>query len=95
MGPMVQPCKSPFRLALELPDRRGRPLPGPGRLIPNRRNRKEPWPWDEVVREIDKQRNGIERAFAKAKQARRFATRYEDLRDVSLGLVRLRVMGVL
>jgi len=36
-----------------------------------------------------KQRNRIEREFAKAKQFRRFATRYEKLKDVYLGLVRL------
>ena len=58
-------------------------------VIPNRVNRKEPWPWDEVMQETYKQRNRIERAFAKAKQFRRFATRYEKLRDVFLGLVRL------
>jgi transposase len=58
-------------------------------VIPNRRNRKDPWPWDEVMQETYKQRNRIERAFAKAKQFRRFATRYEKLKDVYLGLVRL------
>ncbi len=58
-------------------------------VIPNRANRKEPWPWDEEMREIYKERNRIERAFSKAKQFRRFATRYEKLRDVFLGLVRL------
>jgi transposase len=58
-------------------------------VIPNRVNRKEPWPWDEVMKEIYKERNRIERAFSKAKQFRRFATRYEKLRDVFLGLVRL------
>jgi transposase len=58
-------------------------------VIPNRVNRKEPWPWDEVMQETYKQRNRIERAFAKAKQFRRFATRYEKLGGVFLGLVRL------
>jgi len=58
-------------------------------VIPNRSNRVEPWPWDEVMAETYKQRDRIERAFAKAKQFRRFATRYEKLRDVYLGLVRL------
>ncbi len=58
-------------------------------VIPNKKNRKEPWPWDEVMRETYKQRNRIERAFAKAKQFRRFATSYEKLREVFLGLVRL------
>jgi transposase len=41
------------------------------------------------MRGIYKQRNRVERAFGKAKQFRRFATRYEKLRDVFLGLVRL------
>jgi transposase len=58
-------------------------------VIPNRKNRKEPWPWDEEMAGAYKQRNRIERAFGKAKQFRRFATRYEKLRDVYLGLVRL------
>jgi transposase len=58
-------------------------------VIPNRKNRTDPWPWDDEMRETYKQRNRIERAFAKAKQFRRFATRYEKLKDVYLGLVRL------
>ena len=58
-------------------------------VIPNKGNRKDPWPWDEVMREAYKQRNRIERAFAKAKQYRRFATRYEKLKEVYLGVVRL------
>ena len=58
-------------------------------VIPNKRNRTDPWPWDEEMRETYKQRNRVERSFGKAKQFRRFATRYEKLRDVFLGLVRL------
>lgn len=58
-------------------------------VIPNRANRKDPWPWDEVMAETYKERNRMERAFGKAKQFRRFATRYEKLRDVYLGVVRL------
>jgi transposase len=58
-------------------------------VIPNRKNRTDPWPWDEVMKETYKQRNRVERAFSKAKQFRRFATRYEKLREVFLGLVRL------
>jgi transposase len=58
-------------------------------VIPNRSNRKEPWPWDEEMKEIYKQRNRVERSFGKAKQFRRFATRHEKLREVFLGLVRL------
>ena len=58
-------------------------------VIPSRANRTDPWPWDEAMAEAYKQRNRIERAFGKAKQFRRFATRYEKLRDVYLGVVRL------
>jgi len=57
-------------------------------VIPNRKNRVDPWPWDEPMKAISKQRNRVERAFGKAKQFRRFATRYEKLKDVYLGLVR-------
>jgi putative transposase len=58
-------------------------------VIPNRSNRVIPWPWDEVMRETYKQRNQVERLFCKAKQFRRFATRYDKLREVFLGLVQL------
>jgi transposase len=58
-------------------------------VIPNKRNRKEPWPWDAEMAEAYKERNRVERGFGKAKQFRRFATRYEKLREVYLGLVRL------
>ena len=58
-------------------------------VIPNRRNRKEPWPWDEEMAESYKDRNRVERGFGKAKQFRGFATRYDKLKDVYLGLVRL------
>jgi transposase len=58
-------------------------------VIPNRSNRAEPRPWDDEMRGIYKQRNRIERAFCKAKQFRRFATRYEKLGEVYLGLARL------
>ena len=58
-------------------------------VIPNRKNRTDPWPWDEVMQETYKERNRVERAFAKAKQFRRLATRYDKLGEVFLGLVRL------
>ena len=58
-------------------------------VIPGRKSRKEPCYWDEVMQEIYKQRNRVERAFAKAKQFRRFATRYDKLGEVFLGVVRL------
>ncbi len=58
-------------------------------VIPNRSNRKDPWPWDDEMKGTYKGRDRVERAFSKAKQFRRFATRYEKLREVFLGLVRL------
>ena len=58
-------------------------------VIPNKANRKELWPWDDQMKGIYKERNRVERAFSKAKQFRRFATRYEKLRERFLGLVRL------
>ena len=58
-------------------------------VIPNRKNRKEPWPWDETMKETYKQRNKVERSYGKAKQFRRFATRYEKLGEMFLGFVRL------
>jgi transposase len=58
-------------------------------VIPNKMNRKEPWPWDDEMREAYKERNRVERGFGKAKQFRGFATRYKKLKDVCLGLVRL------
>jgi transposase len=58
-------------------------------VIPNKANRTDPWPWDEEMAEVYKERNRIERAFGKAKQFRGFATRYEKLKEVYLGVVRL------
>lgn len=55
-------------------------------VIPNRKNRTDPWPWDQAMKEAYKQRNRVERASARAKPFRRYATRYEKLRDVFLGL---------
>lgn len=58
-------------------------------VIPNKRNRVAPWPWDEEMAEAYEERNRVERGFGKAKQFRGFATRYDKLKDVYLGLVRL------
>lgn len=58
-------------------------------VIPNKKNRKEPWPWDDEMRESYRERNRVERGFGKAKQFRGFATRYDKLREVYLGVVRL------
>lgn len=56
-------------------------------VIPNKANRTDPWRWDAVMAETYKQRNRIERAVGKAKQFRRFATRYDKLREMYLGVV--------
>jgi len=39
-------------------------------VIPDRKNRREPWPWGDDLRELSRQRNRVERAFAKAKPRR-------------------------
>jgi transposase len=55
-------------------------------VIPNKANRVDPWPFDEVAY---RERNRIERLFAKLKQFRRVATRYEKLKVTFLGMVHL------
>jgi len=57
--------------------------------VPNKVNRIEPWPFDRLVY---RGRNRVERLIGKAKQFRRFATRYEKLRSMYLGVVHL-VLG--
>ena len=54
--------------------------------VPNRRNRTDPWPFleDGYV-----ERNRVERLFAKLKQFRRVATRYEKLKETFLGFIHL------
>ncbi|MBA4192434.1 MAG: hypothetical protein C0467_31080 [Planctomycetaceae bacterium] len=66
-------------------------------VIPGRKNRVDPWPLDE---EAYRERNRVERLFAKLKQFRRVATRYEKLKvtflgfiHLALGFVRLRRIG--
>jgi transposase len=54
--------------------------------VPNKKNRLDPWPF---MPDGYRQRNKVERLFAKAKQFRRFATRYEKLRAMFLGVVHL------
>ena len=54
--------------------------------IPNKVNRVNRWPFD---RKVYRGRNRVERLFGKAKQFRRFATRYEKLREMFLGVVHL------
>lgn len=55
-------------------------------VIPNRKNRADPWPFDEVAY---RDRNRVERLFAKLKQYRRVATRYDKLKKTFLGFVHL------
>ena len=57
--------------------------------IPNKVNRVNVWPFDRAVY---RGRNKVERLIGKAKQFRRFATRYEKLRTMYLGVVHL-VLG--
>jgi transposase len=59
--------------------------------IPSKCNRAEPAPFDP---EGYRERNKVERLFAKAKQFRRFATRYEKRKSMFLGVVHL-VFGFL
>lgn len=59
--------------------------------IPSKRNRVVPAPFDP---EGYRERNKVERLFAKAKQFRRFATRYEKRKSMFLGVVHL-VFGFL
>lgn len=57
--------------------------------IPNKVNRVNRWPFDRAAY---RGRNRVERLIGKAKQFRRFATRYEKLRSMYLGVVHL-VLG--
>jgi len=45
-------------------------------IIPNRSNRKQPYPFDAATY---KRRNVVERTFCRLKDFRRFATRYDRL----------------
>ena len=54
--------------------------------VPNKSNCVDPKPFRP---ESYRERNRIERLFGKAKQFRRFATRYEKLRGMFLGVVHL------
>lgn len=47
-------------------------------IIPNRSNRKEPFPFDAATY---KRRNVVERSFCRLKDFRRFATRYDRLAE--------------
>ena len=60
-------------------------------VIPAKSNRVDPEPLDVPAY---RERNRVERLFAKAKQFRRFATRYEKRKTMFLGVVHL-VLGFL
>jgi len=55
-------------------------------VIPNKSNRTRPWPFDPGAY---RERNKVERLFAKLKQFRRVATRYEKLKVMFLGVLHL------
>lgn len=55
-------------------------------VIPNRKNRTDPWPFEPGPY---RERNRVERLIGKAKQFRRFATRYEKLKATFLGVIHL------
>jgi transposase len=55
-------------------------------VIPNKKNRADPWPFDQLAY---RRRNEVERLFAKLKQHRRVATRYDKLKATFLGMLHL------
>lgn len=58
-------------------------------VIPAKANRVDPEPHDEAAY---RERNRVERLFAKLKEFRRIATRYEKLKATFLGMIHL-VLG--
>lgn len=62
---------------------------GAAAVIPARANRVDPEPLDEAAY---RERNRVERLFAKLKEFRRVATRYEKLKATYLGMIHL-VLG--
>ena len=61
-------------------------------VIPPRKNRKTPEPYDEA---LYKERNLVERFFNKLKQFRRVATRYDKLLTNYAGFVQLAAIMIL
>ena len=55
-------------------------------VVPNHPRRTDPWPFDA---DAYRERNRVERLFAKLKQFRRAATRYEQLKVMFRGVVHL------
>lgn len=60
-------------------------------VIPPKRNRKTQRPYDS---ELYKERNRVERFFAKLKQFRRVATRYDKLLVNFMGFVKLAAIAI-
>jgi transposase len=59
---------------------------GAAAVIPAKADRVDPEPLDEVA---DRERDRVERRFAKLKEFRRVATRYEKLKRTFLGMIHL------
>jgi transposase len=53
-------------------------------VVPAKANRVDPEPFDEAAY---RERNRVERLFAKLKEFRRVATRYEKLKATFLGMI--------
>lgn len=53
-------------------------------VVPPKKNRKNPWSYDE---QLYKQRNQVERLFRRIKRFRRVFTRYDNLDVVFLSFV--------
>lgn len=68
------------------PQRRACPARGAEPVIPAKTSRVNPEPLDAAA---DRERNRVERLFAKLKEFRRVATRYDKLRRSYLGWVHL------
>ena len=71
------------------PQRRACEAIGAEAVIPAKANRVDPEPLDEAAY---RERNRVERLFAKLKEFRRVATRYEKLKQTFLGMIHL-VLG--
>jgi transposase len=68
------------------PQRRACAAIGAEAVIPAKSNRVDPEPLD---RDAYRERNRVERRFAKLKEFRRVATRYEKLKETFLGMIHL------
>jgi transposase len=68
------------------PRRRACAAIGAAAVIPAKANRAEPEPLD---RDAYRERDRVERLFAKLKEFRRVATRYEKLKQTFLGMIHL------